>query len=120
MKETNEKQATKKKNNKVKDLSFEAKILILISLIAIAALIYGLYKYAENKAIMEDCKEIEEGILNNPELQQDNVSCVCYPGYMYINKLNFSEELKAKATLRYVIFCNSNGTQKIYPVWKAK
>ncbi len=110
----------KGKNNKIKDLSFETKVFLLIGLVAITAIVYGLYSYSEKKAVIHECKEIEKGILNNPELQQDNVSCVCYPGYLYINKLNFSKELKAKANLRYVVFCESNGTQRIYPIWKAK
>jgi hypothetical protein len=111
---------TEEKKKHGAEFSVKNKIYILIVLIAIVLLVIALYRYFDNQAVLRECEEIEREILMNPELQELNTTCTCHPGHLYIDKLNLSEELKERATLRYVVFCESGNQTRVYPIWKSK
>ncbi len=103
-----------------KEMSFRSKIYFLILLAVIIFAVILLYKYFDNQAVLRECAEIEQEILMNPELQKLNSTCICQPGRLYKNKINYSAELDSKAELRYMVICQSNNQTRLYPIWKSK
>ncbi len=79
------------------------------------------YENVEQETRLRECKKIEQQIATSPAFQQANVTCNCAPGDQYFDEIQKKtpDKVVKKANLRYVVSCNMDGNQKLYPVWRA-